>query len=237
MPVIKNEKIIGVIRKIKIIEKIAQKQNPNNLTAKDIIDTTYSECSLHEPLDKIYEEVIKKNTDSIIILKEKDKLVKILDYFDLLELFTNTKFIIENPPILMDGMSKDILTINPDANLIEVSKKLVNNNSNYAVIIKESVPKRIITLKDIGNQIPKGIDLEKTFAQTVMSPRLITMHPGDSMKKAFQTFLQKRFNQIPLIADNTIYGVLTIANTIKIYYQFLKNIRDSKSDYDIKEIK
>src|SRR3989339_852442 len=212
LPVIKNNELIGIIRKNKIATKIEKNKDYEKIKAKEIMETNFISCSL------------------------KDSLNKILDYFDIIELFTNTKFIIENPPILRDCMDTTVIITPPKTNLLNLKELFLKNNSNYSIILEEGTIKGIATLKDLINQIPKDIDLEKTFAQTIMSPRIISMHPGDSLNEAFKIFKEKRFNQIPLIAEGKLVGILKINDAIKTYYQFLLNIKNPKNDFDIQEI-
>src|SRR3989339_580238 len=180
LPVIKNNELIGIIRKNKIATKIEKNKDYEKIKAKEIMETNFISCSLKDSLNKILEEAIKNNSDTIVIFKK--------------------------------------------------------NNSNYSIILEEGTIKGIATLKDLINQIPKDIDLEKTFAQTIMSPRIISMHPGDSLNEAFKIFKEKRFNQIPLIAEGKLVGILKINDAIKTYYQFLLNIKNPKNDFDIQEI-
>ena len=236
LPVIKNNELIGIIRKNKIATKIEKNKDYEKIKAKEIMETNFISCSLKDSLNKILEEAIKNNSDTIVIFKKNKELIKILDYFDIIELFTNTKFIIENPPILRDCMDTTVIITPPKTNLLNLKELFLKNNSNYSIILEEGTIKGIATLKDLINQIPKDIDLEKTFAQTIMSPRIISMHPGDSLNEAFKIFKEKRFNQIPLIAEGKLVGILKINDAIKTYYQFLLNIKNPKNDFDIQEI-
>ena len=101
---------------------------------------------------------------AIVIFKKNKELIKILDYFDIIELFTNTKFIIENPPILRDCMDTTVIINPPKTNLLNLKELFLKNNSNYSIILEEGSIKGIVTLKDLINQIPKNIDLENLFS-------------------------------------------------------------------------
>src|SRR3989339_152021 len=133
-------------------------------------------------------------------------------------------------------METNFISCSLKDSLNKILEEAIKNNSNYSIILEEGTIKGIATLKDLINQIPKDIDLEKTFAQTIMSPRIISMHPGDSLNEAFKIFKEKRFNQIPLIAEGKLVGILKINDAIKTYYQFLLNIKNPKNDFDIQEI-
>src|SRR3989339_790130 len=130
LPVIKNNELIGIIRKNKIATKIEKNKDYEKIKAKEIMETNFISCSLKDSLNKILEEAIKNNSDTIIIF----------------------------------------------------------------------------------------------------------MHPGDSLNEAFKIFKEKRFNQIPLIAEGKLVGILKINDAIKTYYQFLLNIKNPKNDFDIQEI-
>ena len=233
--IMSSHKIVGTLSKLEIISALSKRDviSSNKMKVKDIMNKKFIFSSSLDTLEQIYENIIKENSDSLV-LKHGTKFVGMLDSFDLMKIFESTKFIISNPPITRTAMTTETNKIDATENLAKLKNKFIITNSNYCMVYKDGAPIGIVTIKDLLGPIDKENDLENTQVQNIMSPRIISINPWTDLHEVMKMAINKRFNQIPVMENDQVVGVLEVKNIVKTYYEFLKNLQ--QGDYLVKEL-
>ncbi|MBR9705213.1 CBS domain-containing protein [Candidatus Pacearchaeota archaeon] len=227
LPILTNNKqVIGTISKYDIITKI---NNPKydelqKMKISSIINKNYTSCSKNQSLGDIYTIMIENDLNEVII-KDKDKFVGTIDFFNILNLLSDANFTIENPPKISNAMSTTVQTIKHNEKIFKLRDKLINENSDYAIVMKNNLPAGIVTLKDLMIAIKKNLDFYLNTVEQIMSVNIISMTPGSQVYNAFKIMIEKRFNQIPIIESEKVIGVVNIKFLVKMYYDFLSEIK------------
>lgn len=234
IPVLTNNEVIGTIKKLNLVSAISleNKSHLEKSDIKQILDKNVCACSTKMTLNEIYQTLINCDTDAVILIKD-NKLHSLLDCFDLGKIILNTNFEIENPPAVKEAMTEKFTTIDLLSNLLDLKKTLVENSSNFAIVMNKNSPVGIVTLKDLICQIPKYINPENCLVESIMSANIKSIHPGTPITEVLDLLVRRKFNQIPLVAENKILGIAKIKDIIKTYYEFIASIADPKSEYVI----
>jgi predicted transcriptional regulator len=231
--ILSDKKIIGTLSKpeaIKLINKKGYKKVKNKKLL-EIRDRKFLKTTDKKNLGEITSLLINNNAEAVAIVNKKDKFLGLVDYYDIIRMFLNSEFIIENPPIVNKAMKINIRTIIAQASINNLINKIAMEKIKHSLVIKENSVKGIITIKDIISQIYKEANLDNTTVEAAMTPRIVYIEPGKPINKAMEICLEKRFNQLPVKANKKIVGIVTIKDLVKAYYNFLKLLESDKTNF------
>ncbi len=238
LSVVEDGDIQGMISKPKLLSE-SQNKDPSFLDKKkikEIMEKGFDKFNSGGSLKDICETLLNSKIGSLAILNQADKFIGTVDYFDILSSFSKSKFVIENPPIIKDAMNEKFSSIDSEESVLDLIKKMIENKKDYALVMKDSKAIGVVTIKDVLSLIYKGVYLDKTKVQMIMSPRLISLSPGSSIKEAIDIVLEKKFNQLPVIDKDKIYGVLELDGIVRTYYKFLNEIKDIRKDLLVRRV-
>lgn len=111
--------------------------------------------------------------------------------------------------------SNQVITIPASATLAEfvsqtckfnIGAMLVRNDAGDVV--------GILTERDILRQCNQKANFDKVTVARVMTRNLITVAPGDDIHVAMDLMFQKKIRHLPVMADKTFMGVITIRDLI-----------------------
>jgi predicted transcriptional regulator len=226
--IIKSGEIIDVITKKDIIAQI--NQSKSDPLSQKIICTKKKKIGFCSP-ENNFEELCKSllNSKEGFVVYKEDKNYKILDLFDILEILQNSDFTVEGSPLLSRIMNKEIATIDYKTNL----KKLMKNfeEHEYSIVIKDGKPYGIITIKDILSSISKGVNLEKIYVENIMSAKLISVTPGTSVLEVLKIIYERKFNQVPILMDQKVIGIVGIKELLNSYMDFVFQLKDIEGNF------
>jgi predicted transcriptional regulator len=235
-----KNKAVGILTKKDIItclEKLSF-ESFNSTKIKSIIKKDFISLDPKEPLDTIINKLMNTKKD-VVIFEDKGKIKGTVDYFDILNVFGNIKLIVENSSIAKNIMNTKVTSVDSNTSVADLKKTLIDKESDYAIIKKDEKPVGIVTIKDILGSILKNLDLKKIYVDNIMSTRLVSLNSWTSLHDALEIFLEKRFNQIPVIEKEKIIGIVSTLEISKAYYSLLselKKIDDSSSvEFEDKE--
>ncbi|MBR9705397.1 CBS domain-containing protein, partial [Candidatus Pacearchaeota archaeon] len=131
VPIVSGKSVVGVINKKDIVFKINNPKKVGSMKVKEIMRKKFISCKPTRKMGDIYSIMLEKNLNEIIIAKS-GKFMGTVDYFDMLNVFSNTNFIIETPPKMGDAMAKDVKIINPKTTLNQLKDLFMKTNTEYA---------------------------------------------------------------------------------------------------------
>ena len=117
--------------------------------------------------------------------------------------------------LVEDIMSKDVVTIPPEASMAEASRVMGANRIGSLIVEVEGKPEGIITERDLLSKVlAKGQDPEKVRVQDVMSSPLVTIEPTATIKAAAQTMISQK-GRLAVVRQGELIGIITAADLIK----------------------
>jgi CBS domain-containing protein len=107
-----------------------------------------------------------------------------------------------------------------------ISNKMKENQVGSVVVVNEkNHPLGIVTERDIVRRvISEGKDPKITKVGDIKTTSLITIDPETSVYDAALIMTKYRIRRLPVVKDNTIYGIITSDDLVKYLYE--KNKKD-----------
>jgi CBS domain-containing protein len=112
-------------------------------------------------------------------------------------------------PVIRDIMSKIVVSIRPDATLIDAVKVLTKHHlSGAPVVSKEGAVVGFISEPNLMDVL---FDKESRMRKVseYMSPEVQMVHVGDSIAVAATMFAMYGFRRLPVVEDGRLIGVVT----------------------------
>ena len=115
-----------------------------------------------------------------------------------------------------DVMTKEVITIDPEAGLEETIGRLVNNKiSGMPVCDKDGKVVGMISEKDILNFIFSG-NINHTKVKEAMSTHIISFPPDADLDKIALVMGEKQIRRVPILENGIMVGVVSRRSIIKI---------------------
>ncbi|MGB9729619.1 MAG: cyclic nucleotide-binding/CBS domain-containing protein [Thermoprotei archaeon] len=122
-----------------------------------------------------------------------------------------------------DLMRKDVVTVNADDNIISVAKTMKNKSVGYAIVLKDGKPIGIVTERDITWKIvAENLNPQQVAVSTIASYPIIFVDPDSDLSLAADLMERHNIRRLPVIKDNTLYGIITATDIVKHFNQYVK---------------
>lgn len=111
--------------------------------------------------------------------------------------------------------SAEVITIPAAKTLAEFVRQTVERNIG-AMLARDAAGNivGILTERDILRQCYKQAEFDKVTVGDVMTRDLVTVAPGDDIHVAMDLMFQKKIRHLPVMADQTFLGVITVRDLI-----------------------
>ncbi len=123
-----------------------------------------------------------------------------------------------------DYMRKEYLTVDCNSTLQDVLNKMVENNTNFAVVKKGNVICGIITDKEIFSAIASKQDLEKIKAEEFMNAcQLVGINPcaqvseEDSIEDAIKVMLLNGVDTLLVYGSFGLSGIISSRDILRAF--------------------
>jgi CBS domain-containing protein len=118
-----------------------------------------------------------------------------------------------------------VYSIEPDATLAEVVRRLVDHNCGSLVVCHRDNPTRllgIITERDILRACAAGrVPLERHDVATCMTSEVVTVTPGDSVAETMGLMTEHRIRHLPIVDGDELVGIVSIGDIVKAQHDAL----------------
>jgi acetoin utilization protein AcuB len=130
-----------------------------------------------------------------------------------------------------DYMSRNVVTIHPDDFLIDVRKRMQEENIRHVPVVDDGKLVGIVSLNTIRDAAPsKATDLSiheihyllsKMRIRDVMKKNVITCAPEDHVEDVARIMQNKRIGAVPVVEKGKLLGVLTNDDMFRILMKIL----------------
>jgi acetoin utilization protein AcuB len=125
-------------------------------------------------------------------------------------------------------MSRDVVTVRPDAALMEIRGLLQERGFNHllvteaddtlcGVISDRDVLKAISPFLDTYTEEHRDVKTLSQPASEIMQPDPITVTPDTTIQKASQILLDNRVSSLPVVEDNELVGIVTGKDMLEFF--------------------
>ena len=116
-----------------------------------------------------------------------------------------------------DAMTKDVVYTTPDEKIIELAKKMREKDIGSMVICDKNKLVGLITSEDLIKRIIiPNKDPTKMKASDVMTKKLITTTPDESLSDAIVTMLDNNIKRLPVVDEGKLVGILTDGDILRM---------------------
>lgn len=115
-----------------------------------------------------------------------------------------------------DVMTSKVITVGPDATLVEAAKMMMKHDIGGVLVEKKGEPVGIITEKDFTIAISKGKNPASAKVKDVMSSSLITIGPEQSILDAAHLMTKKKIRKLPVKNKGRLVGIITAEDIIRV---------------------
>jgi len=126
--------------------------------------------------------------------------------------------------IVRNVMQRKVVTANPEVNLRQASKVMVDFHIGSLVILDKNQLVGMLTSSDILKSIAGGADPESTLAGDVMSKKVVTIDPDKTIEDAVSLMLKNRIKKLPVTEGKKLVGIITTSDIISIEPKLIESI-------------
>ncbi len=117
---------------------------------------------------------------------------------------------------LLQGKSRGLCTIGPDARMFEALKLMAENDVGALLVIENDKLVGIISERDYARKvILHGKSSHDTPVKEIMTERVICVQPDRTVDECMALMTDKRFRHLPVIENDKLIGVLSIGDLVK----------------------
>ncbi|PSQ58722.1 MAG: CBS domain-containing protein [Bacteroidetes bacterium QH_10_64_19] len=124
-------------------------------------------------------------------------------------------------------MSRDVVTVAPNAALIDIRKRLHEEEGNHMLVLEDEMLRGVISDRDVLKAISPFLDTygdEHRDAETlsksaseIMQSDPITVTPDTAIEEASRTLLDNRVSSLPVVEGYNLMGIVTGKDMLEYY--------------------
>jgi CBS domain-containing protein len=134
--------------------------------------------------------------------------------------------------ILNAKSSKDVVTISPDAGVRELIALMADHNIGALIVSRDgSSLDGIVSERDVVRHLHTDGTVINNTVSAIMTDVVEICAPEDQLDDVMQTMTERRFRHIPVVADGTLVGIISIGDVVKHKIGQLEFERDQLDGY------
>ena len=134
--------------------------------------------------------------------------------------------------ILEAKSNRDVVTIKPQAGVRELVAALAEHNIG-ALIVSENGASLdgIVSERDVVRHLHHDGTVVNNTVSAIMTAVVETCTPDDDLDTVMATMTERRFRHIPVVADGSLVGIISIGDVVKHKIGQLTFERDQLDSY------
>ena len=137
--------------------------------------------------------------------------------------------------LVQDFMRRGALTLSPDASMFEAMRLCHDRRIRHIPILENDRLVGIVSDRDIRDVSPPLGDSQRVSTMKekrvgdVMTPKVVTTHPQDTIVHAAQEMYERRINALPVVAEEGLVGIITTSDVMRALVTFSGGIEPGVS--------
>jgi CBS domain-containing protein len=117
---------------------------------------------------------------------------------------------------LLDAKGHDILSISPDASVLDAIKLMAEKGVGALVVLQDTALFGIVTERDYARKvILKGRSSESALVSEIMTPKVITTTGDDTVDECMNMMTDRRIRHLPVVDGESVIGIISIGDLVK----------------------
>ena len=117
---------------------------------------------------------------------------------------------------LLGAKGADVFGIAPDATVYDAISLMAERNVGAVIVLEDRSLVGIVSERDYARKI---ILLDRSSRETpvseIMTSRVETVSPSDSIDRCMELMTDGRFRHLPVVDDDVVVGVVSIGDVVK----------------------
>jgi acetoin utilization protein AcuB len=128
--------------------------------------------------------------------------------------------------LVQDFMRRGALTLSPDASMFEAMRLCHDRRIRHIPILEDERLVGIISDRDIRDVSPPLGDSHRVSTMKekrvgdVMTPKVVTTHPQDTIVHAAREMYERRINALPVVTEEGLVGIITTSDVMRALVTF-----------------
>jgi CBS domain-containing protein len=115
--------------------------------------------------------------------------------------------------LVRDIMTKDIVTIDEGETALEAARIMSQKGISSLIVVKEEVPKGIITERDFIKKIcAKQLEISQVKITSIMSRIRTVADPDTPIEVAVQRMANRGIRRLPIMQEGKVVGIITVTD-------------------------
>ena len=117
---------------------------------------------------------------------------------------------------LLDQKGHEVLTIGPEATVLDAIQKMAEENVGSLVVLEEGNLAGLITERHYArNVFLKGRSSPKTLVRDVMSTRVVCARLEQTVEECMAVMTEKAVRHLPVLEKKQLVGMISIGDLVK----------------------
>jgi len=117
---------------------------------------------------------------------------------------------------LLAGKGSQVWAISPDATVFAGLTLMAEKNIGALLILEDGRPVGIMSERDYARKIIlEGRSSRDTKIRSIMTTRLVSVRPTDSVEHAMAVMTRERIRHLPVMDGDSVLGLVSIGDLVK----------------------
>lgn len=136
-----------------------------------------------------------------------------------------------NKILVSDIMTREPIVTNPNTNLLECAKKMVQKKTGSLLLLDNKRLVGLISRHDILWALVKKSkeDLSKIQARDISPRKIAVIKPSASLDEALKKMKDSKFERLPVVENNELVGIITVKDILSFHPEFYPEIEEFAS--------
>ena len=116
---------------------------------------------------------------------------------------------------LLEVKGPDVWSITPDASVYEALRMMADKGVGALLVMENDKLAGIISERDYARKvILMGKTSKETLVSEIMSTRLFTIHPDQTVEEAMEVMSHRHVRHLPVVVGDEVFGVISIGDVV-----------------------
>ena len=117
---------------------------------------------------------------------------------------------------VLASKGSQVWSISPDATVFAGLTLMADKNIGALLILENDRPVGIMSERDYARKIIlEGRSSRDTKVRSIMTTRLVSVHPSDSVEHAMALMTQEHIRHLPVMDGDSVLGLVSIGDLVK----------------------
>ena len=117
---------------------------------------------------------------------------------------------------VLSGKPSHVFSVSPKTTVFEALEVMMNKNISALIVMERNELCGIFTERDYARKIVlKGKSSKDTPVSEIMTAKLITVDPANSIDHCMKIMTEKHIRHLPVVQNDQVLGMLSIGDAVK----------------------